>query len=329
MRARPVRAPVPRSVPAPRRAPLRAPALAPALAFVLACACGSNKEAQPELFTASKSASSSASTSQTSSKPSETNKPAPADAATPADEAGPIGDECTQLLVVTTESWNAIDSRLQRYERKPGQAWQAVGESVASVVGRTGLAWGRGEHAALVQEGAPTALVHADDPIKHEGDGKSPAGVFAIGKAYGYDSSPPSGTSLPYQKTSADWLCVNDSSSRQYNRVLDTQGVDKDWSEAEQMRRKDELYRLVIEVDHNRIVPSEMAPVPEGGSCIFLHVWRKAGAPTIGCTAMALPDMQSVMSWLEPAKHPLLVALPRDRYQALQASWQLPELVAR
>lgn len=229
----------------------------------------------------------------------------------------PVPAEAKQILVTVTDDWTATNSDLFVYERISASApWRLEGSLVKSTIGKTGLAWGRGLHEII-----PAAL----EPIKREGDGKSPAGVFAIGSAYGYEDAP-SDTSLAYQKSGADWRCVNDSASRYYNRVIDSSRVEKDWNEAEIMRRKDELYRLVIEVDHNHIVPSELAPVSQGGSCIFLHVWRKAGAPTIGCTAMSLADMKSLMAWLDPGKEPHLIALPRARYESLRAEWDLPTL---
>jgi hypothetical protein len=51
----------------------------------------------------------------------------------------------TQLIVVTTADWNAVDGHLQRYERaRIRDAWTAVGEPIPIVVGKTGLAWGIG-----------------------------------------------------------------------------------------------------------------------------------------------------------------------------------------
>src|SRR5690606_2887517 len=115
------------------------------------------------------------------------------------------------------------DADLWRFQRDERGDWQPLGAKVASAIGHTGLAWGRGTHELTAEPG---------EPIKAEGDGKSPAGVFALGKAYGYDETPTT-TALPYQQSTANWRCVNDSRSQYYNRVLDAAGVKKDWSEAE------------------------------------------------------------------------------------------------
>ena len=75
-----------------------------------------------------------------------------------------------QLIVVTSENWDADSGRLQAYERVHGQ-WQAHGEAFNVALGRSGSAWGEG----LLP--AP-----AEGPQKQEGDGRSPAGVFDIGR---------------------------------------------------------------------------------------------------------------------------------------------------
>ncbi|MFK7606561.1 MULTISPECIES: hypothetical protein [unclassified Pseudomonas] len=49
----------------------------------------------------------------------------------------------SQLIVVTTPDWDATQGNAQRYERK-GQDFQKVGDAFPIVVGKTGLAWGRG-----------------------------------------------------------------------------------------------------------------------------------------------------------------------------------------
>ena len=74
------------------------------------------------------------------------------------------------------------------------------------------------------------------------------------------------------------------------------------------MRRKDALYTWVIDVAHN---PSR---VPGEGSCIFLHVWKDADSPTVGCTAMPEPAApQACSPQLDPAQKPTFVLLPTRR----------------
>jgi hypothetical protein len=77
-----------------------------------------------------------------------------------------------QMVVVTTPGWDATKGELRRFERNEGGAWHTVGAALPVVIGRTGAAWGTGLHEVPAGDGGP---------VKHEGDGRSPAGVFAIG----------------------------------------------------------------------------------------------------------------------------------------------------
>ncbi|MCA9674683.1 MAG: hypothetical protein KC464_06570, partial [Myxococcales bacterium] len=155
-------------------------------------------------------------------------------------------------------------------------------------------------------------------------DGRAPAGAFRLLRAFGYDPRPPAGTSLPYRQVDDGWRCVDDPASRRYNQVLDARDVAVDWTSAEEMRRDDDLYRRLIEVDHNHAShgDDEAAPRPGGGSCIFLHVWRDADGVTAGCTAMPLADLEDLIGWLRPGA--IYVLLPATERAALAAAWHLP-----
>ncbi|MBZ0233219.1 MAG: hypothetical protein K8M05_12885 [Deltaproteobacteria bacterium] len=170
-------------------------------------------------------------------------------------------------------------------------------------------------HIGLHGDGAPAGR---PGPLKQEGDGKSPAGIFALGPAFGYAPAAPAGARIPYTPVDARWRCVDDPTSAVYNRILDERTVTRDWSSAEDMRRADALYAWVVEVGHNR------AAVPGGGSCIFLHVWGGPGDPTVGCTAMDHDVLASLLTTLDPAANPVLVQLPAAEYDALAPTWRLP-----
>ncbi|HVV81833.1 MAG TPA: hypothetical protein VHE35_02095, partial [Kofleriaceae bacterium] len=173
-----------------------------------------------------------------------------------------------------------------------------------------GLAWGRGLHG----DGAPAR----PGPVKAEGDGKSPAGIFDLGGAWGYAAAAPAGARLPYTAATASWQCVDDPASSHYNRLLDASAVAVDWSSHEDLRRDDDVYRWLVEVKHNA------AATPGAGSCIFLHVWRGPGTSTAGCTAMDEPRLESLLVWLDPAAHPRFVLLPAADYAAVWQPWALP-----
>ncbi len=231
--------------------------------------------------------------------------------AAPAQQPGSL-NASTQLLVVTTSDWTAVEGKLQRYERSsPHDKWKPVGGPVTVVVGKNGLGWGAG----VVADGRQSG-----DPIKKEGDGKAPAGVFRLSAAFGYAPNPQSGWTMPYVPLTPSVECVDDTGSKFYNRVLDRSTVAPDWNSSEHMRRSDELYRWGIVVEHNS------DPVkPGGGSCIFMHIWRGQDQGTVGCTAMPQEKLEAVLNWLDPKKSPLLVQLPNAQYKKMRKRWKLPE----
>jgi len=236
---------------------------------------------------------------------------------------GVIGAESLQLVIGLTDDWSDATLDLHRYTRAPGAVWAIDGKPWPASLGHAGLGWGRGLHGA----GAPDSM---DGPVKREGDGKSPAGAFAIGGAFGYAKASPDGTDLPYQPLTNAWRCVDDSASAFYNRVFDQTGHDVDWKSAETMRRSDELYRWVILIDHNHGLgtgnKTDPKPIDGDGSCIFFHVWGKPGGTTVGCTAMAQSTIEDLLTWLEPESHPVFVALPRPIYHSMREAWGLPTL---
>lgn len=228
----------------------------------------------------------------------------------------PIAADARQLVVGVTDSWESPKITLTRFARaSAAEPWQRVGESWPATVGKSGLGWGVGLHG----NGRPIDGAGAG-PVKREGDGRAAAGVFRIGDAYGYSKNPPGGTGLAYTQATDSWRCVDDISSTRYNQILDSRGVARDWKSAELMRRKDHLYEWVINIEHNTV------SAPRAGSCIFFHVWRGPGRPTVGCTAMPKPAIEDLLTWLEPSRKPIYVALPKDRYEALRSRWLLPPL---
>jgi L,D-peptidoglycan transpeptidase YkuD (ErfK/YbiS/YcfS/YnhG family) len=184
-----------------------------------------------------------------------------------------------------------------------------VGAPQPAVIGQAGYAWGDGVHGV----GAPAGRAGTS---KREGDGRSPAGVFALGTVHGTASD--LDTRLPYQKIAEDQVCIDDPTSAHYNRVVSKRDVAPDFRSAEPLRRSDGMYDVAIDVEHNR------SPVVAGhGSCIFIHPWAGPDTRLPGCTGVAKSDALALARWLTP-HGALLVALPSREYQALRAAWMLP-----
>jgi D-alanyl-D-alanine dipeptidase len=132
----------------------------------------------------------------------------------------------------------------------------------------------------------------------------------------------PESLTFPYTRLSQYTECVDDVNSHHYNKVVgrDQVGI-FDWKSSEKMLEIGPAYELGVFVAYNSY------PVVRGnGSCIFLHVWKDATTPTVGCTAMGRIDLERLVSWLEPGHNPYLVQLPEAEYNSLKKSWNLPDL---
>ncbi len=231
--------------------------------------------------------------------------------AAPAPAPVPALQQARALVVVVPADWDSAQATLRTYVRD-GAGWRAAAPAFAVALGRSGSAWGEGLHPA--QDAGPQ---------KREGDGRSPAGVFAIGPAFGYAEHIAS--ALPYQPMRASSYCMDVPASPLYNRIVDAErvGADAVAESSEPMRLDlhhdgDRRYREGFVIGHNP------QAVPGRGSCIFAHLWRQPGEATAGCTAMEPADMRRLLAWLRPADHPLFVLLPQAEYRRLQAAWRLP-----
>lgn len=211
----------------------------------------------------------------------------------------------SQLIVVTSESWNKIDGKMAVYEYKNSR-WTLVMNNIPIVTGRTGMAWGKGLHSDQLNTGV----------LKKEGDGKSPAGIFNISGLFGYQDINSKMNSL---KVNERTFCVDDSKSAYYNQIVNTDTLKKDWDSAETMLMKSNAYKFGIFVDYN-VNPAKA----QEGSCIFMHIWSGSDSPTAGCTAMKESDILKLIAFLDKSKNPILVQAPRAEYEKMKRFYKLP-----
>lgn len=194
-----------------------------------------------------------------------------------------------QLIVVTTKNWSAPTGILQRYELKD-KKWQKSGKTIDIKLGRNGLGWGIGLH--TIPKDAKF--------IKKEGDGKSPAGLFRLKQAFGYE---PYAINYPYEIYKETDHCVDDIHSKYYNKIVDSTKIQRDYQSHERMKFPKDYYKYGIVVDHNGI--TEGAKSKSGaGSCIFIHI---KDIPTAGCTVMDESQIIEILHWLDPNAKPLLL----------------------
>lgn len=213
------------------------------------------------------------------------------------------------MVLVVTPAWDSTSGSLRRYARESDTGpWRAVGEVVPIVVGRTGVAWDDSQ----VRPGA-------GEPVKREGDGRSPAGAFALDTAFGFDIRQiVSWVRLPYVQLRTTTECVDDVRSLHYNTIVNRDSVARvDWTSSERMREI-EQYAFGVHVAYNA------PPRASRGSCIFLHIWGGPRSVTAGCTAMDERALKELMNWIDPRLRPMLVQLPASGVRRLRGEWRLP-----
>lgn len=196
-----------------------------------------------------------------------------------------------QLVVVITPEMNATSGMMVRYE-KEASIFKAVSIPIPIILGRSGLGWNQGR-----------------EPLKKEGDGRSPAGLFDITATFGED--PTANSALPYWYADDRLICIDDVNDTRYNTMgyLNLENPPKSF---EQMRRNDEVYRNGAVIDYN----SER--VSGRGSCIFFHLNHPNKRPTAGCTAMDEQPLLELIHWFDPNKHPKLLQIPKSACEEYQ-----------
>lgn len=183
--------------------------------------------------------------------------------------------DSAQLVIVTAEGYDTVPAETTVLQ-KTDKGWTVVFDAVPSTLGKKGFA-------------APGG--------KKEGDWKTPSGIYALGLVFGY--APKMETAMPYRQATENDFWVDDVQSPQYNTWV--HGVPEAKS-FEKMKRKDHLYKMGFVVEYNT------NPIVKGnGSAIFFHVWRRPGAFTAGCVAMAEEDIAKIIRFLDPKANPMVI----------------------
>src|ERR1051326_8343954 len=220
-----------------------------------------------------------------------------------------VPKDCSQLIVAIAPDWNSTDGKLQLFERAHGKDWAALAPPIPVLLGKNGLAWGTG-----------ISGQNESGLRKKERDGRAPAGIFAIGKVFGYDAKLPSGGDYPYHQVTEGDIWSDDPRSPNYNRhiVIDPKNPPDNYTH-EKMRSGDFAYHWLVEIRHN-----SDPPVPGDGSAIFFHIRRGVNRATTGCTTMAERELIQTVTWFRAARHPCYVLLPEDEYGEKWWTWNLP-----
>lgn len=196
-----------------------------------------------------------------------------------------------QLVMVVSNELNGTNAILQRYEKE--HQWVKVGAKTPVVLGRNGLGY-----------------VAFKEPLKHEGDGRSPAGLFPITSTFGYDQN--ATFKLPYWHADENLYCVDDVNDSRYNKILRIYDKSSLPSSYEVMHRADGVYRYGAVIGYND------SGVRGRGSCIFIHLNHSDKRPTSGCTAMDEAPLIELLKWLEAVKKPQILQILKSECRKYQ-----------
>ena len=174
-----------------------------------------------------------------------------------------------QLIIVWQRPGDSLHHAwLTVWERK-GTHWKKIKHSVRAAVGKNGIA------------AAGTKI---------EGDGKTPAGWYNLGRLFSYLSTV--STSLPVtQLTKADkW--IDDPTSPAYNQYVRGETTATSY---ENLLLKSDDYKYCMVIEYNT------QPVVSGkGSAIFFHLSNPEMGPTAGCVAIPEKSMLPILQWMQP-----------------------------
>lgn len=159
------------------------------------------------------------------------------------------------------------------------------------------LAGGKSFRCALGATGVTTT--------KREGDKATPAGRFPIRRVfYRADRMAPPPTALPVTPIGPEDGWCDDPADPRYNRRVPLPYP----ASHETLWREDRVYDIVVELGYN-----DDPPVPGRGSAIFMHVARPGYAPTEGCVALALADLEAVLAACGPGDTITVHAAGREK----------------
>lgn len=184
-------------------------------------------------------------------------------------------ENVSQLLVVYNykpESFTAVFVALE----KKGKNWEVKQNPIEAGIGKNGF--------ALPNQ-------------KIEGDGKSPTGIFKLGKLFSYEKQ--FNTLLENQQTTKEDKWIDDVNSPDYNKHIIGTTEAKSY---ENLLLNTDVYKYCMVIEYNT------NPVVKGkGSAIFFHLALKPASFTSGCVAINEEYMKLMVNWLNPKQNPTII----------------------
>ena len=183
-----------------------------------------------------------------------------------------------RLVVVTALDMNATVAMLQTFVRVRGKGkWAKRSQPIDIVIGKAGMAWWV-PFAGTPPEG---------EPKKTEGDKRTPAGFFQLGRTFGTGKS----GRVDYLRLRKDrHICVDDLNSKLYGRIVPRSQAGANISGEDMWAEP--LYKRGI------IIEASVSREAKSGSCIFMHVRDPDGSGTSGCVAMGEREVEKLQEWV-------------------------------
>jgi L,D-peptidoglycan transpeptidase YkuD (ErfK/YbiS/YcfS/YnhG family) len=209
-----------------------------------------------------------------------------------------------RLVLVTADTMTSTTASVQRFERASANApWESSGGPATALIGHRGVAWAH----------AFRTFARKGEPVKVEGDKRSPAGFFKIGRSFGFAVSDRPG----YLRITDGVTCVEDLSSPAYNTITTRAEVGSK-VHGENMWLVPEYRRgLLVDYPSNRRA--------RAGSCIFIHLQLPGKTGTSGCVALPEPQLEALQDHVQSGT--VLAVLPRQAFDRFKGC--LPEPAKR
>lgn len=184
-------------------------------------------------------------------------------------------ENSSQLLVVFNENPENFTAVLVALEKKD-QSWVVKQEPIEAGIGKRGFA-------------LPNKKI--------EGDGKSPTGIFKIGKLFSYQKQIE--TLLENQQTTKEDKWIDDVNSPDYNKHVSGATNAKSY---ENLLLNTDVYKYCTVIEYNT------NPVVKGkGSAIFFHLALNPSFFTLGCVAIKEEYMKLIINWLDSKENPIII----------------------
>lgn len=171
--------------------------------------------------------------------------------------------------VISVVGVGGSDAKMDVWQRGPA-GWQPIGAGIPAKIGANGMA-----------------------PQTHDGEMKTPMGVFTLDFAFGTAPSP--GGGLQYVQVTPDHWWDGDMKSPTYNTMQVCKKAQCPFN-TDPASGTENLN--ITAYKHAVVMGVNKARVPGNGGAFFVHTTD--GGPTAGCVAIDDATLVKIMQWLRP-----------------------------